>query len=380
MTPLRRPLFGYFAAVVIPLGIMLAGTRLGMSAFVFEHLVVLLVVGVAVCWGMRPALVTALVSALGDNILLRDPAGRPTITGIRDVIDLALFVIVAVTVGWLVASARRERALAEKAVERERQARADRDRLVAMVSHDLATPLGVVRGSVQAARLARTGAAVDMERLWERVDRASARATTLVRALTEDHALGSGELTLDLRRVDLRSLITSVVQMMDRMSERHPVSLAPGEEAVIVECDDQRMMGVFENLLSNAIKYSPDGGPIEVSVTRRIDDVIVSVKDYGMGISSDALPHIFERGYRACEAVRTAPGLGLGLSTAAEIVKRHRGTIPSHGREWRHARSAAAPTQTGREPRTISAWRLVTYGANGSCSTDSAMCGRGTEG
>jgi signal transduction histidine kinase len=327
MTPLRRPLFGYFAAVVIPLGIMLAGTRLGMSAFVFEHLVVLLVVGVAVCWGMRPALVTALVSALGDNILLRDPAGRPTITGIRDVIDLALFVIVAVTVGWLVASARRERALAEKAVERERQARADRDRLVAMVSHDLATPLGVVRGSVQAARLARTGAAVDMERLWERVDRASARTSVVARALTEDHALGSGELTLDLRRVDLRSLITSVVQMMDRMSERHPVSLAPGEEAVIVECDDQRMMGVFENLLSNAIKYSPDGGPIEVSVTRRIDDVIVSVKDYGMGISSDALPHIFERGYRACEAVRTAPGLGLGLSTAAEIVKRHRGTL-----------------------------------------------------
>jgi two-component system sensor histidine kinase VicK len=132
---------------------------------------------------------------------------------------------------------------------------------------------------------------------------------------------------LDLRRVDLRSLITSVVQMMDRMSERHPVSLAPGGEAVMVECDDQRMIGVFENILSNAIKYSPDGGPIEVSVTRRKDNVVVSVKDYGMGISSDALPHIFERGYRASEAMRTAPGLGLGLSTSAEIVKRHRGTI-----------------------------------------------------
>jgi signal transduction histidine kinase len=327
MTSLRRPLFGYVAAVAAPLGIMLAGTRLGMPAFVFEHLVVLLVVGIAVCWGMRPALITALVTALGDNILLRDPAGRPTITGIRDVIDLALFVIVAVTVGWLVASARRDRALAEKAAERERQARADRDRLVAMVSHDLATPLGVIRGGVQAARLAGAGAVVDMERLWDRVDRASSRATALLRALTDDHALGSGELTLDLRRVDLRSLITSVVQMMDRMSERHPVSLALGGEAVFVECDDQRMIGVFENLLSNAIKYSPDGGPIEVSVTRRKDNVVVSVKDYGMGISSDALPHIFERGYRASEAVGTAPGLGLGLSTSAEIVKRHRGTI-----------------------------------------------------
>jgi signal transduction histidine kinase len=298
-----------------------------MPPFVFEHLVVLLVVGIAVCWGMRPALVTALVTALGDNILLRDPAGRPTISGIRDVIDLALFVIVAVTVGWLVASARRDRALAERAAERERQARADRDRLVAMVSHDLATPLGVIRGGVQAARLASTGAVVDMERLWDRVDRASARATALVRALTDDDALGSGKLALEMRRVDLRALVTSVVQMMDRTSDRHPVSLALCGEAVIVECDDQRMIGVFENLLGNAIKYSPDGGPIEVSVTRRTDDVVVSVKDYGMGISPDSLPHIFERGYRASEAVGTAPGLGLGLSTSAEIVKRHRGTI-----------------------------------------------------
>jgi signal transduction histidine kinase len=331
MTSLRRPLFGYIAAFAIPLGIMAAGTRLGMPAFIFEHLVVLLVVGIAVGWGMRPALVTALVTALGDNVLFRDPAGRPTITGIRDMIDFALFVIVAVTVGWLVASARRDKTLAERAAERERQAREDRDRLVAMVSHDLATPLGVIRGGVQTARLASAGALVDMERLWDRVDRASARATALVRALTDDAALGSGRLTLDLRRVDLRLLLTSVVQMMDRTSERHPVSLALCEEAVIIECDDQRMFGVFENLLSNAIKYSPDGGSIEVSVTRRMDDVVVSVKDHGMGISPDALPHIFERGYRASEAVGTAPGLGLGLSTSAEIVRRHRGTIEAHG-------------------------------------------------
>jgi K+-sensing histidine kinase KdpD len=127
MTSLRRPLFGYIAAVLIPLATMLAGTRVGMAAFIFEHAVVLLVVAIAICWGMRPAVVTALVTALGDNVFLRDPTGRPTITGLRDVIDLVMFVGVAVTVGWLVASARRDRALAEKAVERERHARADRD-------------------------------------------------------------------------------------------------------------------------------------------------------------------------------------------------------------------------------------------------------------
>jgi signal transduction histidine kinase len=196
-----------------------------------------------------------------------------------------------------------------------------------MLSHDLATPLAVVHSSVQVAQLAGTGAVVDMKRLWDRVDRATARATSLVRALTDDRALDSGELTLDVRRVDFLSLVTSVVQMMDRMSERHPVSLALCREAVVVECDEERVMGVLENVLNNAIKYSPDGGPIEVSVTRRTDDVVVTVKDYGMGISPNALPHVFERGYRAGEAIGTAPGLGLGLSISAEIVKMHGGTI-----------------------------------------------------
>jgi K+-sensing histidine kinase KdpD len=111
MASLRRPLFGYIAAVVIPLATMMVGTRVGMPALVFEHVVVLLVVSSAVCWGMRPAVVTALVTALGDNIFLRDPAGQPTINGGRDVIDFAMFVVVAMTVGWLVASARRDRSV-----------------------------------------------------------------------------------------------------------------------------------------------------------------------------------------------------------------------------------------------------------------------------
>jgi signal transduction histidine kinase len=84
---------------------------------------------------------------------------------------------------------------------------------------------------------------------------------------------------------------------------------------------------VFENLLSNAIKYSPDGGQIEVSAVRQGTEAVVTVSDCGMGISVEALPRVFERGYRAREAITTAQGLGLGLSISAEIVKRHGGTI-----------------------------------------------------
>ena len=70
---------------------------LGWPPFLFEHLIILLVVGVASPWGLGPAIVAAVVSVLSDNVLLREPIGRPTITGYRDVLDLLLFAAVAVS-------------------------------------------------------------------------------------------------------------------------------------------------------------------------------------------------------------------------------------------------------------------------------------------
>jgi signal transduction histidine kinase len=115
--------------------------------------------------------------------------------------------------------------------------------------------------------------------------------------------------------------------MMDRISERHPILATLPNEPAIVECDSERLQRVFENLVSNAIKYSPDGGPIEIEVTCNESNAVVNVQDYGIGISADALPHVFDRGYRAREAVAMAPGLGLGLNIASEIVRRHGGSI-----------------------------------------------------
>jgi signal transduction histidine kinase len=115
--------------------------------------------------------------------------------------------------------------------------------------------------------------------------------------------------------------------MMDRISERHPVLITLPNEAAMVECDSERLQRVFENLVSNAIKYSPDGGAIEIEVTSNESNAVVKVQDHGIGISADALPHVFDRGYRAREAVATAPGLGLGLNIASEIVRRHGGSI-----------------------------------------------------
>jgi two-component system OmpR family sensor kinase len=300
-----------------------------MPAFVFEHATILLVVSIAIVWRLGPAVAAAAAAALGDNVFLRDPTGQPTITGARDVLDAVLFVVVAVTVGWLVARARREKSRAEEAAAHERRAREERDSLVAMVTHDLATPLGVIRGSIQFARQAETNGSADMERLWLRLDRAASRATSLIRTLGDARALDNGPLPLDVRRVDLRSLVAIVTQMMDRVSERHPVALVMPKQPVNVDGDAERLQRVFENLMSNAIKYSPDGGAVEIVLVVQGEQAVVTIRDHGIGISAEAHERIFHRGYRAPEAKGIAPGLGLGLHISSEIIKRHGGSLDS---------------------------------------------------
>jgi signal transduction histidine kinase len=300
---------------------------LEMPPFVFEHLVVLLVVAVAVPWGLGPAIVTAIVSVVSDDVLLRDPIGRPTITGLRDVLDLALFATMAVVVSVLVRRAHSARLVAQRAAARERRAREDRDRLIATVTHDLATPLSVLSGTLQMVRLRGAAPEVDLPRLLVRLETASARATSLVRMLSDAQALEADGFGLTIAAHDLRRLVSPIAQMMDRFSDRHPVVVRVPEHPVIIEADADRLQRVLENLINNAIKYSPDGGAVEVSVEVDGGEAILLVRDHGIGISPDALPRIFDRSYRAPEAAARAPGLGLGLSIAAQVVTRHGGTI-----------------------------------------------------
>jgi signal transduction histidine kinase len=323
----RSRITGYTAAAVLPVMVTYAVFGLSLPPFVFEHLVVLLVLAVAIPWGLGPAVVTAAVSVLADNVLLREPVGVPTISGYRDVLDLGLFACVAVVVSMLVRRAHHARRAAEEAAERERRARDERDRLVAMVTHDLATPLSVLRGTVQFVRNRGIQPESDLPRLLARLETASARASSLVRTLADARALDSAEFSLHLQIADLREIVMPIVDMMDRFSERHPVVLDAPESPVLVRADGHRLQTVVENLVSNAIKYSPEGGAVEVSIRSEPDHAVLCVCDRGIGISPEALPHIFERSYRAPEAAASVPGLGLGLSIAAQVVARHGGTI-----------------------------------------------------
>lgn len=323
----RSAAAGYLAAVALPVGITYAVTWLGWPPFIFEHLIVLLVVAIATPWGLGPSIAAALVSVLADNVLLREPVGRPMITGYQDLFDWLLFAAVAVTVSELVRRARAARLAAEQAVARERRVREDRDRLIATVTHDLATPLAVLTGTAQFVKRHRSVAEDDLLRLTRRLETASARAAALVRTLAEAQAFDSEEVALRTETHDLRRLVHPIVEMMDRFSEQHPVVLDAPDDPVTVTVDGDRVQRVLENLINNAIKYSPEGGAVEVSISSDGEYAVLTVRDFGIGISPAVLPRIFEAFYRAPEAVSCAPGLGLGLSIAAQVIARHEGTI-----------------------------------------------------
>lgn len=325
MRPISVRLAAYTAAFTIPVAITYLVAILQLPPFLFEHLVVLLVVAVSLPWGLGPGVVAAVVSVVSDNVLLRAPFGRPAISGYRDVIDLALFATVAVVVSGLVRRAHAARVTAQEAAARERRAREERERLVATITHDLATPLAVLRNTVQLARRGADG--VDLGQLLNRLDTASARATSILRMLSDAQAIESDGFELDIASHDLTAVVKPIVTMMDRASGRHPVVLLMDDQPIVVRADAERVQRVLENLLSNAIKYSPAGGAVEVSVDADGAFARLRVRDHGIGIAPDVMPHIFERSYRAPDADAHAPGLGLGLSIAAEVVHRHGGTI-----------------------------------------------------
>ena len=325
----------YVSAIAVPVGITYVVAWLGWPPFVFEHLVVLLVVVIAIPWGLGPAIAAAAASVMADNVLLREPVGRPTITGYRDVLDLLLFAAVAVVISELVRRAHAARSVAEQAAERERRAREERDRLIATVTHDLATPLSVLSGTVQFVKRHKTASEADLSRLLGRIETASARATSLVRTLADAQALESQDFALRADTHDVRVLLGPIVEMMDRFSERHPIVLDTPDHPVTVRVDSDRLQRALENLINNAIKYSPDGGAVELSIASNGEHAVIRVRDYGIGISPEALPRIFDPSYRAREALACAPGLGLGLSIAAQVIARHGGTIeaaPAEGR------------------------------------------------
>jgi len=230
--------------------------------------------------------------------------------------------------------------------ERARMARAQaeaeasirsRDETLASISHDLRTPLTSIRGVAQLLqrRISR-GGPLDPEELVERLGRIEEQTTLMARMIDDllDVArIEAGRpLELHLESCDLVALAENAVADVQRTTEHHQIrviSEVDGDLTAAFDC--VRIERVALNLLTNAVKYSPDGGEVLVTLSRENGPTgewaVMTVRDQGIGIPPDDVPHIFERFYRASNIGDGIRGTGLGLAGAQQIVQQHGGEI-----------------------------------------------------
>ncbi len=204
-------------------------------------------------------------------------------------------------------------------------------RFLADVSHELRTPLTVIKGNVDLMRRMKQ---IDDESLAS-IDQEAGRLTRLVGGLLMLAQAESGKLTLNLRPVELDSLLVEVFQEMRVLAGTKVHVHLKEIDQLQVNGDRDRLKQVLLNLAANAIQYTPQDGDVFISLAKAGDQARISVWDTGPGIPPEDLPHIFERFYRA-EKSRTrsrTSGFGLGLSITKWIVEHHNGRIEVESKE-----------------------------------------------
>jgi heavy metal sensor kinase len=201
-------------------------------------------------------------------------------------------------------------------------------RFTADASHELRTPLTVMRGELESIMRQPhvTGELRDqIGSVLEETERL-AHITAELLAIAQ---LEAGEAKIEHATFDLAELGQSTLEQMQLLAEEKYLAVTmDAPQPVFVVGDAARLKQVIVNLLDNAIKYTMTGGTITFSVKAAPPTAILSVKDNGIGIPSEELPHVFERFYRADKVrSRSSHGAGLGLSIVQIICQAHGGTV-----------------------------------------------------
>lgn len=214
-----------------------------------------------------------------------------------------------------------------------RDARDDVDRLkdefVSSISHELRTPLGYIKGYT--TTLLRTDADWDADTQREFlgiIDQSSDQLEELVDHLLDISRISEGRLAVEPEQLRIEVLADEVARRASGRVAGHAIEVAIPESLPMVLADRDRIGQVLGNLIDNAIKYSPDGGRITITAVASGEEVVVAVRDEGIGIPQELLATVFDRFQRGNHPrVRTIRGTGLGLPICRGIVEAHGGRI-----------------------------------------------------
>ena len=213
-------------------------------------------------------------------------------------------------------------------ITRFREAEEIKSTFISVISHELKTPVALIKGYVGTLR--REDADWDREIVKDSlavIEEEADRLTNLIENLLDASRLQAGGLSINPADVDLNALAGRIAKRFQTQSSVHKIVVEFPENFPIVNGDETRLEQVLTNLVSNAIKYSPEGGEIRIRGQILPAQVIVCVSDQGPGVAPEDIPHIFDRFYRSSIAKRTTKGAGLGLYLARAVIEAHSGRI-----------------------------------------------------
>ncbi len=212
-------------------------------------------------------------------------------------------------------------------------------RFTADASHELKTPLMVLRAGVERS-LTHPETPPDLVHALDEALRQINQMTELVTNLLTLARADEGRASLVTANADLRHFVVEVAETAELLGAEHGVTVHTTlpDRAVVAAVETGRIRQLLLNLITNAVKYTPDGGTVELSLEAEDGEAIMMVRDSGIGIAPGDLEHVFDRFWRADQArSRTGdrPGVGLGLAIAKWIVEAHDGTIAIQSRPGR---------------------------------------------
>jgi len=217
----------------------------------------------------------------------------------------------------------------EEALAKEKRMSELQRQFITMASHEFRTPLAIIDATAQRMQRRAAKNRLSPEDAILRVDKIRAAVQRMTRLMESTLSLArseSGEIKLDMAPCDIGAILREVCAHQQELSAGHDIKLDVVDLPVTVQADSGAVEQVFTNLISNAVKYAPDTGEIQVSAMVQDQDVVIAVRDQGIGIDPDELDRIGERFFRA----RTSLGIegtGIGLSLVKHLVARHDGAV-----------------------------------------------------
>jgi PAS domain S-box-containing protein len=223
-----------------------------------------------------------------------------------------------------------------------READRHKDEFLAMLAHELRNPLAPIRNALHVLRRPEAGADV-MARAREMAARQVQHMARLLDDLLDVARISRGRIELRKEAVDMASVVQRAAEAVRPLMEdrRHELNLSLPPEPVRVQGDPTRLEQILTNLLNNSAKYTDPGGRIALAVQREGGEVVLRVRDTGIGIAPDMLPKIFDLFVQAERRLdRSQGGVGIGLTLVRKLVELHGGTIrafsegPGRGSEF----------------------------------------------